>query len=314
MAKLTGRVAVVTGGGRGLGREHALLLAAQGADVVVNDVGGGSDGAGGDDSAARGVVEEIVAAGGRAVANSDSVSDWAGARRIVETAVEEFGDLHIVVNNAGILRDRPLVTMSESEFDSVVEVHLKGTFAVTRHAAEYWRARVKRGVRIDRSLVNTSSGSGLHGNPGQANYGAAKAGIAALTLIAAQELERYRVRVNCIAPVARTRLTEATPGLGQVMVESIGQEFDIWHPANISPLIGVLAAADCPFTGQVFRVLGGMVGRYEGWSVAEQVDSSARWTVDELAAAMATMPARPEPPRLGSHMAAAARNREEGLT
>src|SRR6476646_10747083 len=172
MGALDGRVAIITGGGRGLGREHALLFAAEGAMIVVNDLGGAMDGAGSDRSAAQTVVDEITAAGGRAVANGDSVSDWAGAKRLIDTAVENFGDLHVVVNNAGILRDRTLVNMTEDEFDTVVDVHLKGTFAVSHHAAVYWREQAKAGKQIDRSLINTSSGSGLHGNPGQVNYAA----------------------------------------------------------------------------------------------------------------------------------------------
>ncbi|MBV6760729.1 MULTISPECIES: SDR family oxidoreductase [Rhodococcus] len=301
MGTLDGRVAIVTGGGRGLGREHALLFAKEGATVVVNDLGGSAIGDGSDISAAQSVVDEITAAGGKAVANRDSVTDWASAKRLIDTAVEEFGDLHVVVNNAGILRDRTLVNMTEEEFDTVVDVHLKGTFAVTRHAAAYWRDQAKAGKEIDRSLINTSSGSGLHGNPGQVNYASAKAGIAAMTQIAAKELERYHVRSNCIAPVARTRLTEATPGLGQVMVESIDKDFDEWHPANISPLVALLAAENCEFTGHAFRVLGGEVGLYQGWTVVDEVTSDARWTIEELAAATKHMPSRPSNAIPGKH-------------
>ncbi|PBC54989.1 SDR family oxidoreductase [Rhodococcus sp. ACPA1] len=311
MGSLEGRVAVITGGGRGLGREHALLFAAEGAKVVVNDLGGSAEGSGSDVSAAQSVVDEITALGGEAVANGDSVTDWEGARRLIATAIDTFGDLHILVNNAGILRDRLLVNMSEDEFDSVINVHLKGTFAVTRHAAEYWRAEAKKGVEIDRSLINTSSGSGLHGNPGQTNYAAAKAGIAAMTQIASKELERYHVRANCIAPVARTRLTEATPGLGDVMTESVNKEFDEWHPANISPLVALLATEKCEFTGHAFRVLGGEVGLYQGWNVVDQVESDARWTIDGLAAAVKHMPAKPESALPGKHAAKAKANRGE---
>ncbi|WP_026303345.1 SDR family oxidoreductase [Jongsikchunia kroppenstedtii] len=301
MGTLDGRVAVITGGGRGLGREHALLFAKEGAKVVVNDLGGGPAGEGSDISAAQAVADEIVDAGGEAVANTDSVTDWEGARRLIRSAVDAFGDLHVVVNNAGILRDRTLVNMSEDEFDTVVNVHLKGTFAVTRHAAEYWREQAKNGIDVDRVLINTSSGSGLHGNPGQANYASAKAGIAAMTQIAAKELARYHVRANAIAPVARTRLTEQTPGLGQVMTESIGADFDEWHPANISPLVAMLAAADCRFTGQVFRVSGGDVGLYQGWTVVDRVSSDKRWAIDDLAAATAHMPAEPVSELPGKH-------------
>lgn len=302
MGTLEGRVAIVTGGGRGVGREHALLFAREGAKVVVNDLGAASDGAGTDVSAAQVVVDEIKALGGEAVANTDSVSDWAGAQRLVQTAIDSFGDLHVLVNNAGILRDRLLVNMSEAEFDIVVDVHLNGTFAVTRHAAEYWRAQAKAGVQVDRAIINTSSGSGLHGNPGQVNYAAAKAGIAAMTIIFSKELERYHVRANCIAPVARTRLTEATPGLGDVMKSTKNDAFDVWDPANISPIVALLATEDCTFSGQVFRVMGGQVGLYQGWTLVDQVESDKRWTVEELSTATAHMPAKPDAVIPGAHV------------
>ncbi|WP_377267495.1 SDR family oxidoreductase [Peterkaempfera sp. SMS 1(5)a] len=302
MGTLEGRVAIITGAGRGVGREHALLFAREGAKVVVNDLGAAPDGAGADVSAAQAVVDEIKALGGEAIANTDSVSDWASAKRLVQTAIETFGDLHIVVNNAGILRDRVLVNMSEDEFDLVVDVHLKGTFAVTRHAAEYWRAQAKAGIQTDRTIINTSSGSGLHGNPGQVNYASAKAGIAAMTIVASKELERYHVRANCIAPVARTRLTEATPGLGDVMRATKDDAFDVWDPANISPLVAMLAVADCRFSGHVFRVMGGQVGLYKGWNVIEQFESDKRWTVEELTAATADVPAKPDTEIPGSHV------------
>ena len=213
---LQDRVAIITGGGRGIGREHALLFGSLGAKVVVNDLGGAVDGSGSDVSAAQSVADEIVAAGGQAVANTDSVSSFEGAKAMVDQAVSTFGDLHVVVNNAGILRDRMLVSMSEQEFDDVIAVHLKGTFNVTRHAAEVWREAAKAGTVGDRAIVNTSSGAGLHGNVGQTNYSAAKAGIAAMTIVNAMELNRYGVRANCIAPVARTRLDAADAGHGRV--------------------------------------------------------------------------------------------------
>ncbi len=284
MGTLDGRVVIITGGGRGIGREHALLMASQGASIVVNDLGGSTDGSGSDTTAAQAVADEIVAAGGQAVANGDSVSDFAGAKRLVDTAVEAFGDLHVVVNNAGILRDRNLVNMTEEEFDAVVAVHMKGTFAVSRHAASYWRDRHKAGDVIDRAIVNTSSGAGLHGNPGQTNYAAAKAGIAAMTIVAALELKRIGVRANCIAPLARTRLTLQTPGMEDVMKKAV---FDA---DNISPLVACLAAADCDFTGQVFSVYGGSVGIYQGWSIAEEVKSDEHWSVDSLTSAMKALP------------------------
>lgn len=281
---LENRIAVVTGAGRGLGREHALLLAAEGAKLVVNDLGGARDGTGTDTSAAQSVVDEIVAAGGKAIVNTDNVADFDGAERIVQDAVRAFGDLHIVVNNAGILRDRMLVSMSEQDFDAVIAVHLKGTFNVTRHAADYWRTQAKGGATTDRAIINTSSGAGLHGNVGQTNYAAAKAGIAAMTIVNAMELNRYGIRVNCIAPIARTRLTLNTPGIDEVMHNSV---FD---PENIAPLVACLAAATCPFNGQVFSVYGGHVGLYQGWSIYEEAVTDGRWEAQNLFAAMNGLP------------------------
>ena len=281
---LQDRVAIITGGGRGIGREHALLFASLGAKVLVNDLGGAIDGSGSDIAAAQSVADEIIAAGGQAVANTDSVSSFAGAKAMIEQAVSAFGDLHVVVNNAGILRDRMLVSMSEEEFDAVIAVHLKGTFNVTRHAADYWRERSKAGVEVDRAVVNTSSGAGLHGNVGQTNYSAAKAGIAAMTVVNAMELHRYGVRANCIAPVARTRLTLQTPGMGEPM------QNHLFDPENVSPLVAALAAETCPFNGQVFSVYGGSVGIYAGWSIAESVETDDRWTAETLAAAMDALP------------------------
>ncbi len=241
---LQDRVAIITGGGRGIGREHALLFASLGAKVVVNDLGGAIDGSGADVSAAQSVVDEIVAAGGQAVASTHSVTSFDEAKAIVDLAVSTFGDLHVVVNNAGILRDRMLVSMSEQEFDDVISVHLKGTFNITRHAAEHWREAAKKGDIIDRAIVNTSSGAGLHGNVGQTNYSAAKAGIAAMTVVNGMELNRYGVRANCIAPVARTRLTLQTPGMGDAMGKSV---FD---PENISPLVAVWLPRPAPSTAR----------------------------------------------------------------
>jgi NAD(P)-dependent dehydrogenase (short-subunit alcohol dehydrogenase family) len=284
MVSLENRVVIVTGGGRGIGREHALYLAKHGALVVVNDLGGSSDGSGSDKSAAEEVVSEIVAAGGTAVSNTDSVTDFKGAKAIVETAIDAFGDLHAVINNAGILRDHMLVSMTEEDFDLVVAVHLKGTFAVSKFAAEYWRDQHKSGKTVDRAIVNTSSAAGLHGNVGQTNYSAAKAGIAAMTIVHAQELSRYSVRANCIAPIARTRMTLQTPGLSDVMEKAV---FD---PGNISPLVSYLTADGCPFNGQVFSVYGGSVGIYQGWSIAEEVGTDNSWTMDKFAEEMDKLP------------------------
>jgi NAD(P)-dependent dehydrogenase (short-subunit alcohol dehydrogenase family) len=297
---LQDRVAIITGAGRGIGREHALLFASLGAKVVVNDLGGAVDGSGADISAAQSVVDEITEAGGQAVANTDSVSSFAGAKAMVDLAVSTFGDLHVVVNNAGILRDRMLVSMSEQEFDDVIAVHLKGTFNLTRHAADVWRDAAKTGTVTDRAIVNTSSGAGLHGNVGQTNYSAAKAGIAMMTVVNAMELTRYGVRANCIAPVARTRLTMQTPGMGEAMQQHL---FD---PENVSPLVAVLASEGCPFNGQVFSVYGGSVGIYAGWSIADSVDTDDRWTAESLATAMDKLPRTVEVnsqiAELGKHM------------
>jgi len=283
MGALDGRVAIITGAGRGLGREHALLFASEGAKVVVNDLGGDMRGEGGDLSAAQQTVEDIKAMGGDAVVNGENVADWDGAQRLVQQAVEEFGDLHVLVNNAGILRDRVIINMTEAEWDAVIAVHLKGHFCPTRHAAVYWREQTKAGKSVNAAIVHTSSTSGLFANPGQANYDAAKSGIATLSQVCAKELSRYGVRSNTIAPGARTRLTEATPGLSDV-VKAPAEGFDEWDPANVSPFVAYLSTADCPFTGETFVVRGGVVQRVQSWSTAERIDKGDRWTVAELAA------------------------------
>jgi NAD(P)-dependent dehydrogenase (short-subunit alcohol dehydrogenase family) len=269
---LDDRVAIITGAGRGLGREHALLFAAEGAKVVVNDLGPEADE----------VATEIRAAGGDAVASTHDVADWDGGRQLVEQAVETYGRLDVLVNNAGILRDRMLVSMSEEEWDLVVAVHLKGHFVPTRFAAAHWRERAKAGEEVRASIIHTSSTSGLLGNPGQTNYGAAKAGIGSFSIICAQELARYGVRSNCIAPAARTRLTEATPGLGE-MVAAPADGFDVWDPANVSPLVAHLAAADCDVTCRTFFVQGGTVRVMEPWQMGERIERDHRWSIDELA-------------------------------
>jgi NAD(P)-dependent dehydrogenase (short-subunit alcohol dehydrogenase family) len=294
MGALEGRVAIITGAGRGLGREHALLFASEGAKVVVNDLGAANDGSGADATPAEQVVAEIRDAGGEAVANADNVADWEGAQRLVNAAIETFGDLDILVNNAGILRDRVLVNMTEQEWDDVIAVHLKGHFAPTRWAAAYWREQHKAGVAKPRNLVHTSSTSGLFANPGQSNYGAAKTGIATFSQIVAKELERYGVKSNCIAPGARTRLTLATPGLEQIMSPKDGA-FDEWDPANVSPLVAYLSTAECPFTGETFFVQGGVVKRVQSWAMAESVERDDRWTVAELADALAPVAAAEHP-------------------
>ncbi len=288
MGALDGRVAIITGAGRGIGREHALLFAAEGAKLVINDVGGANDGTGADSTPAQQVCNEVIAMGGQAVANYDSVSDWEGAQRMINQAVETFGDLDILVNNAGILRDRVLVNMTEAEWDAVVDVHMKGHFAPTRWAAAYWREQVKAGINKPRHLVHTSSTSGLFSNPGQTNYGAAKSGIATFSQICAKELSRYNVKSNCIAPGARTRLTLATPGLAEVLAPKEGQ-FDKWDPANISPLVAYLASEQCAFNGETFFVQGGEVRRVQSWTMVEAVEQDDRWTVSDLAKAITAL-------------------------
>jgi NAD(P)-dependent dehydrogenase (short-subunit alcohol dehydrogenase family) len=256
-----GRVAIVTGAGRGIGREHALSLASQGAKVVVNDLGGNMDGSGGDISPAQQVVNEIVGMGGEAVANGDNVASWEGAQRLINTAVESFGDLHVVVNNAGILRDRMLANMTEEEWDAVINVHMKGTFGPARWAAAYWRDQVKAGKTVDGRIINTTSVSGIYGNVGQTNYGAAKAGIASFTVIAALELARYGVTVNAVAPVALTRMTE---GLGPA--PETDEEREMRSPRWIAPIVTWLASEESrDVTGRVFEASGQTLAIAEGW-------------------------------------------------
>ena len=285
VGQLDGRVAIITGAGRGLGREHALLFAREGARVVVNDLGGANDGAGSDATPAEEVVAEIRDLGGDAIANADDVADWEGAQRLINAAVETYGSLDILVNNAGILRDRVIANMTEDEWDAVIAVHMKGHFAPSRWAAAYWREEHKAGRGRRRNLVHTSSTSGLFSNPGQANYGAAKSGIATFSQIAAKELARYDVVSNCIAPGARTRLTLATPGLEEIMTPRDGA-FDEWDPANVSPLVAYLSTADCPFSGETFFVQGGVIKRVRAWEMAETVEQSEMWDVSGLGSAL----------------------------
>jgi NAD(P)-dependent dehydrogenase (short-subunit alcohol dehydrogenase family) len=277
-----GRVVIVTGAGRGIGREEALLFAAEGAKVVVNDYGVDLDGAGPKSEVAESVVEEIKAMGGEAVANGDDVSDWEGSQRLINTAVETFGGLDTLVNNAGILRDRMLVNMTEEEFDDVIRVHLKGTFCTTRWAAAYWRERTKAGEPNAARIVNTSSGSGLYANPGQSNYGAAKSGIASFTQIVAKELGRYGVTANAIAPGARTRMTMSVPGAAN-RPEPKADEFDRRDPANVAPLVVWLGSpGSADVTGQVFNVAGGMIGVATTWGRGPNEDKGDRWSPAEV--------------------------------
>ena len=273
---------MITGGGRGLGRAHALLFAAEGAKVVVNDLGSDPEGGGAAPHAADEVVEEIRDAGGEAIANHDDVASWDGGRALVQAAVDAFGGLDVLVNNAGILRDRALVHMSEEEWDSVTNVHLKGHFVPTRFAAAYWREQHKAGASRAAAVIHTSSTSGLLGNPGQTNYGAAKAGVAAFSMICAQELSRYGVRSNCIVPAARTRLTEAAPGLGDIVAAPGAGGFDVWDPAHVSPVVAYLATADCALNGRTLFVQGGTIRLMDGWQFGASFEQDARWTIAEL--------------------------------
>ena len=262
MARLCeGRVAIVTGAGRGVGRQHALLLAAEGAKVVVNDLGAGVDGTGRDDSFAAQTVEDIRAAGGEAIVNGEDVSTWNGAKRLVDAAIENWGRLDVLINNAGILRDRMLVNMTEEEWDAVINVHLKGTFAMSRWATAYWRERTKSGESVSGRIINTTSVSGIYGNPGQTNYGAAKAGIAAMTIIAALEVGRYGVTVNAVAPVALTRMTE---GLGPA--PETDEEREMRSPRWIAPIVTWLASEEsADVTGRIFEASGDFLAVAEGW-------------------------------------------------
>jgi NAD(P)-dependent dehydrogenase (short-subunit alcohol dehydrogenase family) len=283
MGMLDGKVAIVTGAGRGIGRGEAIELAKEGAKVVVNDLGGDWDGSGSDDRPAQQVVDEITQAGGIAVANYDDVADWNGSKHLVDQAVETYGSLDILVCNAGILRDRMIFNMEESDWDSVMRVHLKGHFAPTRHACAYWRAKAKEtGGPVNATVIGTSSTSGLLGNIGQSNYGAAKAGIAAFMQIVSMEMGRYGVRANSIAPAARTRMTERT--FGDIASSS---DFDEWDPDNVGPLVAYLGSdAAAEITGQAFYVYGGSVHLFDPWNFGEPAKKDRRWTASELAEAV----------------------------
>jgi NAD(P)-dependent dehydrogenase (short-subunit alcohol dehydrogenase family) len=290
----TDRVVVVTGAGRGIGRAHALAFAAKGAKVVVNDVGVGLDGADPSAGPAQQVVDEITAAGGQAVANTDDVADFGGAARLVEQAVHELGRLDVLVNNAGFLRDRMLVSLGEDDWDAVIRVHLRGHVAPLHHAARHWRERAKAGEAVDARVVNTSSGAGLRGSIGQGSYSAAKAGIAGLTLVAAAELGRYGVRVNAIAPAARTRMTERAFA---DMMAAPDSGFDAMAPENISPLVVWLGSEESrDVTGRVFEVEGGRITVAEGWRRGPTADKQDRWDPGEVGEVVQKLLADAMPP------------------
>jgi len=282
-----GRVVIVTGAGGGLGAAHARLLAAEGAAVVVNDIS---------ESAAAAVVEEIRQGGGQAVVNTSDITNYTDSHNAVKQALESFGDLHAVVNNAGINRDRMFASMTEEEWDSIMAVHLKGHFCISSHAVHYWRGRSKEGAAVDARIVNTTSGAGLNGSIGQSNYAAAKAGIAALTLNQAAELQRYGITANAIAPAARTGMTTAVPEMAQRMAKPADGSFDYWAPDNVSPLVAWLVSPlSAQVSGRVFEAEGGKISIADGWRSTRGVDKGARWEPGEIGAAMDELLAKEVP-------------------
>ncbi len=290
-----GRVVIVTGAGRGIGRSHAIELAHQGAKVVVNDVGADLDGSGGSTAPAHEVVEEIRQAGGDAVVDGEDVADWVGAGRLVANAVNVFGRLDAVVNNAGVVRDRMFVNASEAEWDAVVRVHMKGHFCVSRHAGAYWRAQVKAGTAVDARIINTTSAAGLWGSVGQAAYTAAKGGIASLTLVQAAELGRYGITANALAPAARTRMTEDV--FADMMRRPDDDSFDEMSPDNVSPVVAWLASSgSAAVTGRIFEVEGGRLSVATGWRHGTMIDKHARWEADEIGPAVIDLLAEGRPP------------------
>lgn len=297
MGALDGRICVITGAGRGIGREHALLFAAEGAKVVVNDTGGAVDGTGHDPSVAQAVVDEIVRAGGTAVASDANVSTMAGAQAVQDLALEAFGDLHVVVNNAGVLRDKMFANMSEEDWDAAINGHLKTTFCMSRVACGRWRDESKAGREVNAAIVNTTSTSGLIGAIGQTNYGAAKAAIASLTIILAQEAQRYGVRVNAICPAARTRMTAESPGTKDLVKKPDDPDaFDVYAPHHVSPVVAYLASEECALTGRVFMVKGGDIRPFVPWQRMPWIDEQKHFTVAEVAELMKNVPDVPVSP------------------
>jgi NAD(P)-dependent dehydrogenase (short-subunit alcohol dehydrogenase family) len=290
-----GRVVIVTGAGRGLGRAHALELARQGAKVVVNDLGVSLAGEGGGSEPAHEVVAEIKKMGGEAIANGADIADFAQAGTLVKQAIDTFGGLDVVVNNAGFVRDRMFVSCSEQEWDAVIRVHLKGHFAVSNHACAYWRDQSKKGVQVDARIINTSSGAGLQGSVGQSAYSAAKGAIATLTLVQAAELRRYGVTANAIAPSARTRMTET---VFADMMKKPDEGFDVMDPANVSPIVAWLgSSASRDVTGCVFEIAGGKISIADGWRAGPEIDKGARWDAADVGDAVARLLQRAVPPQ-----------------
>ena len=290
-----GRVVIVTGAGRGLGRAHALAFAREGAQLVVNDLGVEADGRGGSSGPAQEVVEEIRALGAEAVADGSDVADWNQAGALVQAAIDAFGRLDVVVNNAGFVRDRMFVSATPEEWDAVIRVHLRGHFCVSRRACDHWRGESKAGRAVDARIVNTSSGAGLQGSVGQSAYGAAKAGIAALTLIQAVELARYGITANAIAPSARTRMTET---VFADMMRKPEEGFDAMDPANVSPLVVWLGSPESrEVTGRVFEIAGGRLGLADGWRSGPELDQGARWAPDQIGAAVHDLLRKAVPPQ-----------------
>lgn len=295
MGLCDGRVVIVTGAGRGIGREHALAFAREGAHVLVNDFGRALDGSGADEGPAFDVVREIEAMGGAGIANTADVADWAEAEAMVRQAVDTFGRLDVLVNNAGFVRDRMVVSSTEEEFDAVVRVHLKGHFALMKHAGTYWREQSKAGNQPDARIINTSSGAGLMGSVGQGTYSAAKAGITALTLVAAAEMGRYGVTVNAIAPAARTRMTEGP--FAETMKPPADGSFDTMDPANVAPFVAWLGSSESAHvTGLVFEVEAGKIAIADGWRHGEAIDKGARWEPSEIGEVVNKLLAQAVPP------------------
>jgi NAD(P)-dependent dehydrogenase (short-subunit alcohol dehydrogenase family) len=288
------RVVIVTGAGRGLGREHALEFARQGASVVVNDLGAELDGTGSSSGPAGEVVDQIRGMGGQAIANGDDISDFASAKRVLDAAIEAFGDVHVIVNNAGILRDRMIFNMSVEDFDDVIRVHLRGTWCMSHHAAVYWREKSKDGTPVDARIINTTSPAGLYTSMGQSNYGPAKAGIANMTIVTAAELGRYGVTVNAISPAARTRMTDT---IRRPRAETPEGGFDASDPANVSPLVVWLGSAESKdVTGRVFNVRGGSISVAEPWHAGPDAAKDERWDAAELGPVVRDLLSKARPP------------------